>query len=170
VVGQLGAPAAIHDLVRVGLVRQQTEWMEDLLHDPAITGAVLVTLPEEMPVTETLELADRLRDEAAVAVAAVVVNRVLPELFSRREEAAFEQLRQPARTKALVDLVGPAVTAVLDGAQLATDMRRGRAAHIERLVAGLDPPAPLLYLPELFTRAKGIRLTRMLAATLEEEL
>ena len=56
IVGQLTAPQAINDLVRVGQVREQTGWLADLLADPATTGLVVVTTPEEMPVNETIEL------------------------------------------------------------------------------------------------------------------
>ena len=50
------------DLVQVGKVRDQTGWMLDILGDPAQTGVVVVATPEEMPVTETLELTARLRE------------------------------------------------------------------------------------------------------------
>ncbi|RTL06704.1 MAG: anion-transporting ATPase, partial [Acidimicrobiia bacterium] len=86
VVGQLAAPVAINDLVKVGLVRSQTDWMIDILTDADTTGVVVVTVPEEMPVLETLELIERLRGETEIDVASVVVNRVLPELFGRAEE------------------------------------------------------------------------------------
>ncbi|MHB1930719.1 MAG: ArsA family ATPase [Acidimicrobiales bacterium] len=56
IVSQLAAPQAINQLVQVGLVRQQTGWMLDILGDPATTGLVAVVTPEEMPVSETLEL------------------------------------------------------------------------------------------------------------------
>ena len=39
IVGQLAAPQAINQLVQVGLVRQQTGWMLEILDDPATTGA-----------------------------------------------------------------------------------------------------------------------------------
>lgn len=97
VVGQLGAPSAIHDLVRVGLVREQTTWMLEILRDPAITGTVIVTVPEEMPVTETIELSERLQAETDVDLAAVVMNRVLPELFGDREERVFATLLRGER-------------------------------------------------------------------------
>jgi anion-transporting ArsA/GET3 family ATPase len=63
VVGQLASPVAINDLVKVGLVRNQTDWMIDILTDADTTGVVVVTAPEEMPVTETLELVERLGQE-----------------------------------------------------------------------------------------------------------
>jgi anion-transporting ArsA/GET3 family ATPase len=82
VVAQLAAPQGIQELVKVGLVRDQTGWMLDILSDPARTGVVIVAAPEEMPVNETIELSGRIRDETTVDLAAVVVNRVLPELTS----------------------------------------------------------------------------------------
>ncbi|HUC05726.1 MAG TPA: ArsA-related P-loop ATPase, partial [Acidimicrobiales bacterium] len=90
VIGQLAAPQAINDLVKVGLIRSQTDWMLDILSDEQTTGLVTVTTPEEMPVTETLELVERVRTETTVRMSAVVVNRVLPELFGQREEEVFE--------------------------------------------------------------------------------
>ena len=95
IVGQLAAPQAINDLVKVGLIRSQTDWMLEILSDPRQTGLVAVCTPEEMPVSETLELAARVREETTVRLSAVVVNRVLPELFGQREEEIFEQLRAP---------------------------------------------------------------------------
>ena len=38
IVSQIGAPRVIRDLVQVGLVRDQTQWMLDILDDPSRTG------------------------------------------------------------------------------------------------------------------------------------
>ena len=76
------------------LVATRPGWMIDILGDPAQTGVVIVAAPEEMPVNETLELVDRLATETDVDLAAVVVNRVLPELFGRGEEEVFDRLRR----------------------------------------------------------------------------
>lgn len=170
VVGQLASPVAISELVSVGVVRSQTEWMTDILTDPAQTGVVLVTVPEEMPVTESLELIERLGDETDIDVATVVVNRVLPELFSHGEEAIFERLSADEVRASLVDAVGPGVTQVLDGAQLAVDMRRGSVPHLERLRDGLPSDMPVLYVPYLFHRSHGTRATQRIAEALGEEL
>ena len=53
--------AAIRELVQVGSVREQTDWMAELLADPAITALNVVTTPEEMPVNETIELVETAR-------------------------------------------------------------------------------------------------------------
>ena len=61
IVSQLDSPRAIQGLVQVGPVRQQTEWMVELLSDPATTALHVVTTPEEMPVNETIGLVQRAR-------------------------------------------------------------------------------------------------------------
>ena len=45
IVAQIAAPQAIRQLVQVGLVRDQTNWMIDILDDPETTGLVVVTTP-----------------------------------------------------------------------------------------------------------------------------
>lgn len=170
VVGQLGSPVAISELVTVGVVRSQTDWMIDILTDAATTGVVVVTAPEEMPVSETLELIDRLHAETEIDVATVVVNRVLPELFGRGEERIFERVgSDPGRT-ALVDAVGDGADTVMRAAELAVDLRRGRVPHLTRLREGLPEGLPVIYLPFLFQGSHGVRATRRIATALGEEL
>jgi anion-transporting ArsA/GET3 family ATPase len=170
IVGQLAAPQAINDLVHVGLIRQQTSWLIDVLGNKETTGLVVVTTPEEMPVNETIELAARVEDETDVALSAIVVNRVLPELFGRQEEEVFEELRQPAAVAALDDATNGPVEPVMEGARLAVTMRRTRTGHIDRLRTSVDPKIPLLYVPYLFMRAHGFRTTRQVADALSAEL
>jgi anion-transporting ArsA/GET3 family ATPase len=170
IVGQLAAPQAINELVAVGLVRQQTDWMLDILGDPGQTAAVIVATPAEMPVSETIELRDRIRTETNVAVADVIVNRVLPELFGRGEEEVFERLDTPRATEALDELLGGEVRPVLDAARLMVTRRRGRAEHLERLRAEIGGSVPLLYVPYLFFRSHGLSATRQVADALSAEL
>jgi anion-transporting ArsA/GET3 family ATPase len=170
IVGQLAAPEAIKELVQVGLVRDQTDWMLDILGDPERTGVVIVAAPEEMPVQETIELADRLATETNVDLAAVVVNRVLPELFNTREEELFERLRRDEATEALAVAAGGRVEPILDAAELAVRLRRSRAGHLTRLRAELPADLDLLYVPYLFQRSHGVRATTIIAGHLGEEL
>ena len=170
VVGQLAAPEAINELVSVGLIRQQTGWMIDILSDPGRTGVCIVATPEEMPVNETIELSARLEKETNVSLAGVIVNRVLPELFGRGEEEVFESLESDAGRTALVDSIGPGAGPVLDAARLAVTLRRTRAGHLEHLRSELPASLPLLFVPELFTKAHGLRSTRLVAEALGAEL
>jgi anion-transporting ArsA/GET3 family ATPase len=168
IVAQLGAADSIRELVDVGPLRNQTQWVSDLLADPQITAVNIVTTPEEMPVAETIDLVGRLRSEVNVPLGSVVVNRVLPELFTRADEQTFEALRAPDGRELLTTRVGSGATAVLDGARLAVSLRRTRAVHLEELLQAVD--LPLMYVPYLFVRAHGLRVTRMVADALGEEL
>ena len=170
IIGQLAAPQAINELVKVGLVRQQTGWLMEILSDPVTTGLVIVTTPEEMPVNETIELSGRVREETNVDLAAIVVNRVLPELFSRSEEELFEELREPAMAARLADVGGGPVEPILDAARLAVTLRRTRASHLDHLRESVDPGLPLLYVPYLFVRSHGLRATHQVAESLGAEL
>ena len=170
IVGQLAAPEAIKDLVQVGLVRDQTGWMLDILGDPEQTGVVIVSAPEEMPVQETIELAERLSTETVVDLAAVIVNRVLPELFNTREEELFERMREDDAAEALSVAAGGSVAPILDAAELAVTLRRSRAGHLARLRAELPSDLDMLYVPYLFQRSHGVRATTVIAGHLGEEL
>ncbi len=83
------------DAVRVGPVRKQASDVVDLISDPARCQVVLVTLPEETPVSELIETAFAIEDRAGVALGPVVINGcftplpqdVVPDPASIREDA-----------------------------------------------------------------------------------
>ncbi len=170
IVGLLAAPQSINELVSVGLIRQQTDWMVELLGDPAVTGLVITATPEEMPVNETIELSSRLKNETNVDLAAVVVNRVLPELFGRREEELFDDLNTEERLKAISNEVGGSGDNLFKAASLAVALRRSSTEHLERLRHELPKSIPMLYVPYMFLRTHGMRATRQVAAALSAEL
>ncbi len=87
----LRVPKVIVDVVPPGLLRRDAERAWALFQDANTSALVLVTLPEEMPTTETIELAAALKG-MGLPVGRVVVNGVLPPLFSREERAGLEGL------------------------------------------------------------------------------
>ncbi|MBI2705564.1 MAG: hypothetical protein HYX32_09780 [Actinobacteria bacterium] len=151
-------------------MREQTGWMVEMLGDPAICVAVIVSAPEEMPVNETIELGERIQNETNVELAAIVVNKVLPELFGRGEEEIFLNLREPEHSRELVAAVGGPVEPLLDAAQLAVTLRRTRGEHLSRLRREGPEGVPLLYVPYLFVRSHGMRATHTVAESLSAEL
>lgn len=92
IVAQVDAPAILSSLVKVGVIREQTKWMQEILHDHERTGVVVVTTPEEMPVLETISLLDRLSGTTQVNVACVIANRVTNEVIAQQDAAVFDQL------------------------------------------------------------------------------
>lgn len=175
IVSQIGAPNVIADLVQVGLVRDQTEWMREILEDPERTGVAVVTTPEEMPVTESIELLGRLTTETGAHACAVIANRVLPAHFNRREAALVDRL--PEAEELLAAAAGPGVGSVLQAAEITEHRRRTGAAHLDRLQAAiaadhqLGPSVPIVTVPELFAaRGYGPRIVTLLSAALADEL
>ena len=174
IVSQIGAPRVIADLVQVGLVRDQTQWMLDILDDPMRTGVAVVTTPEEMPVTETIELLARLRAETGAHAAAVIANRVLPAMFNRREQAIVDRLDEVMPL--LVDAVGLGARTVLDASRSTESRRSTGATHLDRLrtwIADSDDVVdglPIITVAELFARASGPRVVSLVADALTDEL
>lgn len=77
VTGLLRAPETIAALVPAGRIRQQSDWMADILHSPERSELVLVTLAEELPTIETVETMDVLEKLKLIGSTMVVTNRVL---------------------------------------------------------------------------------------------
>jgi anion-transporting ArsA/GET3 family ATPase len=171
IVAQLGAPKVISDLVQVGLVRDQTGWMLDILCDPATTGVVVVTTPEEMPVTETLDLVGRLERETGVAPSTIVANRVQHGVFDERQCDVFERLGTIATVEPmLVEAAGRAVRTVMEAARITERRAEVGAGHLERLRDGLPPGLATIVVPELYTRASGRRVVTLLAEALARQI
>jgi cellulose biosynthesis protein BcsQ len=152
IVAQIGAPSAIRELVNVGMVRDQTDWMIDLLGDP--------------DVTESIELLERLRSDVRVDVAAVVANRVLADRLDADQEASLDRLAEDTAREALVALVGPEIDTVILAARLAQSRADLGAGHLTRLRAALPADTPMFRVPELFARATGRRVVAKVAEAL----
>jgi anion-transporting ArsA/GET3 family ATPase len=166
IISQIGAPMTIREMAQVGMVRDQTDWMLKVLHDPAVTGVAVVTTPEEMPISETLALLDRLERETGVAPTTLIANRVLPSRFTDAQLGVLDQLGEVLPS--IVDEVGRGATAVVEAARITDARRRIGQSHLDRLRAESD--LPILTVPELFTRATGRRVVALVAEALEAEL
>src|SRR5919204_2050290 len=104
--GMLRTPRTYGDIARVGPIRRQADKIWDFISDPGRTGYLAVALPEEMPVVETLDFEEKLREQIGVALDAIVVNAMFPQRFSaadarRLEETAAGDGTDPATRAAL---------------------------------------------------------------------
>ena len=88
----LRVPKVIVEIAPPGVLRSDAERAWEMFRDPARSGVVVVTLPEEMPTNESLELCAALQNELTLPIREVVVNSLLPRLFSRAQADALEQL------------------------------------------------------------------------------
>jgi anion-transporting ArsA/GET3 family ATPase len=140
----LRVPKVIVDIVPPGLLRCDAEHAWAMFRDKSRTAIVVVTLPEEMPTTETVELAASLEGELGLHVRHIVVNQVLPPLFSPSERLALADLGDIA--------VSSAGTAALRSARHRAVRERVQTESLARLAKELPGP-PKTYLPLLFEDA-----------------
>jgi anion-transporting ArsA/GET3 family ATPase len=133
----LRAPRTFADVARVGPIHRQAGIIAAFLEDPSATAYVAVTLPEEMPVNETLEL------ERAQPLDAIYVNALYPERFTRAEAAAM----------ASVDGSGsPEATGAVRAALAEHHRARSQRGELRRLRRAASAPVrtlPYVFRPEL---------------------
>lgn len=157
----LTSPAGVAAAARGGPVRSQADQVVAMLEDPQRCAAILVTIPEELAITETVEAAFRIEDEAGLALAGVIANRVeVPRL----------SLEVPAHVAARAAgcELDPTVLQTLDAAarfQRALEVEAAR--HLDRLRDEL--PLRVLELPRLATAAVGPSELALLAHTLRDK-
>jgi anion-transporting ArsA/GET3 family ATPase len=151
----LRAPSTIGDIARVGPINRQAYRIHDFISDPALTAAIAVTLPEEMPVAETLELEGRLRDEMDMELSSVVVNAVYPARFTGEEAEHLAAL--DGRPSAAVQ-----------AALLEHERAREQRSQLGRLRRGAA--APVVTLPFLFEPELGLEQIEQLSRELERKL
>jgi anion-transporting ArsA/GET3 family ATPase len=166
VVPFLRAPQTVAEVARVGPIRNQADRVRDLLDDPDRTAVVLTCLPEELPVTETIEGAASLR-AAGLPVAAVVANRVTPDRLGGRAGRLAALARAPAplaeaAAAAGAELDGPALATLLGEARDRQRQVSRERRLLKELRAGLDG-LPVVGLPFLAGGVGGPDLVRALA-------
>lgn len=87
----LRVPRVLLDIAPPGLLRREAERAWNLFRDPTRAGVLIVTLPEDMPVSESIELHAALTQELELPVAALAVNSTIPRLFNDDESAWLAQ-------------------------------------------------------------------------------
>jgi arsenite/tail-anchored protein-transporting ATPase len=75
----LRSASALQEAVSSGPIRDQADEVSAMLADRGRTQCVMVTLAEDTPVSETIELAFDLEDRLGLALAPVVVNACWPD-------------------------------------------------------------------------------------------
>ena len=140
-------------------MRRLVDEVADTFADPRRTRLNLVTLPEELPVSETLELHQRIRAARSVAFGRIFVNRV-PTTGLLGAEARVEALHEAARSQGDPELLADAVFA-----RAALDNERRARAQIDRLREHLA--LPVVELPRLVaSRLSGDELRALGRAAL----
>ncbi len=156
------SPKGLLDAVRVGPVLAQAVEVAEMLADPERAQVMLVTLPEETPVNETVETAEAFRQRIGLTLGPLVVNGVYPD-------RPLDGLTDVDQIRARADLAGVTVP---DGevehlaraAHFLTSRRRLQVQQLTRLADRLDVPQVIL--PFLFSADIGPAQLEVLADAL----
>lgn len=155
----LKVPRSILETVPDSMLSRDARTIQGFLTQPSRCGCIVVTLAEELPITEALELQGALRDDLGLDVPALIVNALYPR---RRSPELMELTAE--------DFAGSPQLAALFAEALI--FARRRAINDEHLaLLGDQTKTPVLRLPRLFSDALGpaelAQLAERLASALE---
>jgi anion-transporting ArsA/GET3 family ATPase len=172
----LQAPMGLSDAVRVGPVKRQSEWLIDMLTNPERSRVHLVTLAEEMPVSETLETADALEGRLGLSMGPIFANAVYSELLTEEdhklltsvlEDGRIDELVDPA-SKVGLDLDDEDLDALAGYARFLEARRAIQQDHLDDLRSGVDEP--VVELPFLFSAGLALPDIETLADAIEQRV
>jgi anion-transporting ArsA/GET3 family ATPase len=123
----LNVTAAVTSLARVGPINRHARLTMELIRSPQ-TAVHVVTLLEEMPVQETLDAIDELRD-TEIPVGAVIVNQMREQFLRSKELTAARRGRLDLATVR----AGLAAAGVAPTEAVAEQLTTEAAAHAERV-------------------------------------
>jgi Mrp family chromosome partitioning ATPase len=139
----LRIPGAILEAMPKGPLARDAQALQDLLHDASRAALVIVTLPEELPARESVELAQTARQTLRLPLGPLVVNAMPSDALTAPSLAAL-LARQPPPGAG-----DAALWATLRLAASGRAHRRLAEAVVARLRRDLD--LPVVILPRLPT-------------------
>jgi len=152
-------------MVKVGPLHRKAEHMWELLSDETRTSFNIVTLAEEMPINETIDLHEASK-QLGLPQGTVFVNAVYPPMFAEEDEKILHQLDEDAEP--LDTVQGVIARAALDAALTARGRQRLHEDQIGRLAQALK--LPRIELPFVFRPRLGPEEIVGLAKELEGKL
>lgn len=156
----LKIPSVITSIIDSGPMFSDAKKIEDFIQDPKLTALNLVTLPEEMPVNETLELRQVVNNELKIPIGMIVANSVYPHVFSEEEMGWVEQTED--------EQFDEEVRGFIDAARFRTQRVNMQREYVERL--GEEVDEPFVKIPYYFTERFDFQTIRKIARELEEQL
>lgn len=142
----LDVPRVVVSAVRAGPLRRHSQAVEDLIRDPERTVLLPITLAEELPTRETVELVETVRSQLLIPMDRVVVNAFAEPPFPDGLERLDERLRRLAPDERFGAL--PPNGVIADCAAFLSARHRLNRAYERELAehTGL-PPVRLPFLP-----------------------
>jgi len=149
----LAIPLAILDTVPEGPLTRPASATLSLLRDPARAAMVIVTLAEDLPSNEAIELANHQQQGVRMPLGPLVVNQLYPPRFATGPSARA--------VASLPEGCDAALEPLLRSARTAQRRRALNERYLERLKH--DLPQPQIQLPYLFRAEFGVEAVVELA-------
>jgi anion-transporting ArsA/GET3 family ATPase len=156
----LRVPKVILDVAPPGVLRRDAERAWQLFNDPAKSGVIVITLPEEMPATEAVELVTAVKDELSLPMLQLFVNGVLPTLFTPGERDELSRHEELLAVLAPTQVGSVAEAAAVAGARRAV-REKVQLESMRRLMN--ETTTPMTWLPFLFDEASTKEGTAILS-------
>ena len=163
VLNLLRLPKTLISMIRVGPIVSQVKQLDVLLKDSRKTALALVSLPEELPMRESIEFMETARDETGIPVQAFFLNAVYPDIFSSpNPEIPYDELFSGAPGR----FCGPvsrceALDAVLGAARHHYARRKIHEKYLDAIRHGAT--CPVVEIPFFFTNHMSVREIRRIA-------
>lgn len=172
----LSAPMGLSDAVQVGPIRRQADWIVQMLTDPKRTRVHLVTLAEEMPVTETIETSEALGKKVGIEAGVVFANGIYPSNLGKADLSTLEKILADGDAQELFDpaksvglsLDREDLEALTGYARFLEARRSIQAKHLRALKKGTD--SPIAELPFLFSAGLSLPGIEKIADAIEEKV
>ena len=129
----LSVPQVLLDTVPSGPMAREVHKMRDVLVDPSTTAAVLVSLPEEMPINETIELHQALSGQVRMNTAAAVLNMFVGERFQPED----------------VERVPPSLRPIVQHYETRQELSASARERLQRELRLPVVPVPRMYEPQV---------------------
>lgn len=146
----LGVPQTLFGMMKVGPIAKRARRIAQLIADPAQCAILAVCVPEEMPVNETIELAQSLKSSLGRNLTAVVVNMLHALPVDEHTRAVLDALLTQQQDAGQIDedsLADDDISALnklLAGSALALGWHDRDAHYLGLLHQQIDSPIQLL--------------------------
>lgn len=162
----LRMPQTAVDTLKIGFVKEEAAKVLRLFRDTERTAFLIVTLAEEMPVNETLEMRRLVKETLKFPLGSILVNGVYPELLEGHEQEREQQRRL---AEVMKEMEEDKMWRPLLESALSVQKRRAMNRHYIELMRSVCRE-PLVVLPFFFTRNFGPETIEALSERLAEQI
>lgn len=156
----INLPNVMLRVVKSGPVFKEATGMLNMLRDPSQTLINLISLAEEMPVSETMEMYETIRDEYNYPMGFLFVNAVFPDMFDAEDKNCIQNIFEKATDKEVTNLARVA--------SIVSSRRKLSETFIEMLKKNVA--LPMIKIPYIFSKQFGPEEIEQVISAMEKKV